>query len=324
MAKRSCIIVCLDGVTLNATLFFPEDNTKYSSNCVLISPAMGVPSNFYFDFATHLTTFGFSCLCFDYRGCFSSKNGVNNSMLSLRDWGAKDIPALLDYLEKVVKTEILGVNDLKIIYLSHSIGGQLLSFCPLNYLEKLSAVVSIASQSGYYGLWPLVLPRLTMLVYWYLLLPLYCKIYKNNVPMLKVPSKVVTDWYSSGRCENYIFDYFKITTNPSSVLSNIPVTFFSIENDFYAPFTAVNWLFKKYTNIQNVKSLTNFNDLMKYKDDFHVLVSVEGLIAKKIGHFNFFREKISKELIWNDFIIYLQYLLENLERKNPPFTISKL
>jgi predicted alpha/beta hydrolase len=144
-------------------------------------------------------------------------------------------------------------------------------------------------------LWPAGLQRWSMVGYWYLLLPLLTSISSgDSIPYLKIPPRVAEQWYKSGRRVDYIFsDYFQVLLDEAESeqhkekkelfhveldgCQGLPVKFFAIENDPYAPHDAAKELFDRIMQAQKKQ--------MSVKSEFILICGEE---AKKMGHFGFF------------------------------------
>ncbi|EFC44697.1 predicted protein [Naegleria gruberi] len=353
-----------------------DDNLRECA--IVIGSAMGVPSRFYREFARFLClNTKCIVMSFDFRGCFKSRitkdsiDGVKfdegksereifleiqKKFVTIVNWGRFDLPAVMDYLEnssldKLLKCEsnnldvklrgecVNGVKPInEFVYIAHSIGGQVLAYCPNEYLCKFKGTIMIASQSGVAQHWPWIIPRLLLYVYWYIMLPTMTTLYRMETPPINVANQLVTDWYSAGRCNtNYIFEYFGIEEakinpkHPSWALQNKAMIAYVIENDFYAPFQASLWLLRsisdptfisnlklqhlngKSTNITK-KRITFQNDepdIKSFGGNQKRMYYIHGKVAKKIGHFNFFREQEGKDECWPHLLKLCLELLES-------------
>jgi predicted alpha/beta hydrolase len=150
-----------DGMPLAATIFRP-DNTTRRNSFVLITSAVGVKRTFYKKFATYLCDQGFGVLSFDYRGIGDSRpKSLFRFKATMSEWGEKDVAGMIDWIAAEHAHEELMV-------VGHSVGAQLVGLAPNN--ERIAAMISVAGQSGYWGLWSF--PRkYLMAALWYLIVP---------------------------------------------------------------------------------------------------------------------------------------------------------
>ncbi len=148
-----------DGRTLGGAFDLPAA----PRGAVLIAGATGVPHRFYAGTATALDERGFAVLRFDYRGLGSSRIAhPRHEEARMRDWGALDIAGALDWLK-------LRLPGVPLHLLGHSAGGWLAGLAP--NADGLRSIATVASQSGYWRLWPWP-ERAAMAVFWHAVLPL--------------------------------------------------------------------------------------------------------------------------------------------------------
>ncbi|WP_417500711.1 serine aminopeptidase domain-containing protein [Marinobacter sp.] len=108
------------GHKLTARLF-SADCEEVRGLCIL-APATGVAQYLYDGFARWLNTQGFHALTFDYEGMGLSVNGcVKDSKSDILSWGKYDCPAILGFVKQQY-------NDLKLIWIGHSVGGHMIGF----------------------------------------------------------------------------------------------------------------------------------------------------------------------------------------------------
>jgi len=130
-------ITCVDDVKLSATLYHAPKKVKAA---VMICPATGIKQTFYTKFATWLAAQGYSTITFDNRGIGASLvEDINKTPASLIDWGALDMPAVLE----VLKQKLPGHSYHAI---GHSAGGQLLGL--MSNAFDLKSAFNFACSSG--------------------------------------------------------------------------------------------------------------------------------------------------------------------------------
>lgn len=109
---------------------------------VLVWSALGVPRSFYAPFAEHLATRGFLVVTADYRGLGdSAPPSLRGFDADLTTWAERDVPAVLAFARRLAPGR-------KLLWVGHSLGGQLLGLTPS--LEGVAGAVVIASGSGYW------------------------------------------------------------------------------------------------------------------------------------------------------------------------------
>jgi predicted alpha/beta hydrolase len=265
-----------DGMSLAATIFRPDNSTQCNP-FVLITSAVGVKRAFYKKFATYLCDQGFSVLSFDYRGIGDSRpKSLFRFKATMSDWGEKDVAGMIDWIATEHAHE-------KLMVVGHSVGAQLVGIAPNN--EKIAAMLSIAGQSGYWGLWSS--PRkYLMAALWYLVVPSITPAI-TYFPARRLglgedlPGGVILEWARWCRNPNYIVDDAGKPKREHFETFKAPILYYSFADDIYAPQAAVEHLMSFYTSAA--------------KSGRHILPSELGL--RSIGHFGFFREKM-KPLLW--------------------------
>jgi len=130
-------ITCCDDVTLSGRLYLPNNEPCAA---VLIAPATGIKQGFYTRFATFLAEHSIVVLTFDNRGIGDSlKDDKVMRETLLQDWGQKDLPAALKYLQQHKK-------GLPVHLVGHSAGGQLAGLMP--NAAELTTLITYGSSSG--------------------------------------------------------------------------------------------------------------------------------------------------------------------------------
>lgn len=142
---RHVTIPAADGFGLAATYYEPEESAA-NGDAVLIASATGVKRGYYHKFARHLAEHGYRVLSFDYRGIGGSALTPEQAKAArMHQWGTLDIPAAQAWLEGEAKPA-------RLLYVGHSVGGQILSLVPDN--ARFARVLLVCSQLGDFSLWP--------------------------------------------------------------------------------------------------------------------------------------------------------------------------
>lgn len=275
------VIPALDGYPLAATIFEPEQSRDKT---LVIASAMGVLQGYYAPFAQFLADRGTRVITFDYRGVgLSAPDSLRGFKAMLHDWGEQDIEGMFQY---VLNT----YPDDQLQFMSHSVGGQVFGLAPSNkHVEK---AVMVASQSGYWNMWPMggkprmwlvshvFIPALTSTVG-------YLPAKKLNL-FEDVPKGVAAQWAKWIRNREYMFTETRETLQHFNQVK-ADMRLYSFSDDTYAPPATVDWLATKYKNARVERR--NFDP--GYKD------------LKSIGHFNFFRRKYGP-YFWEEVAEFLE------------------
>lgn len=145
-----------DGATLVARLFLPD---SAPSEAILISPATGVPQDYYTAFATYaVERLGIAVMTYDYRDMGrSAGEPVRHSKARMSDWGITDQEAARRKIRQMLP-------DVPLRLIGHSLGGMTL---PMQRdFEGVSRITCVASGSVHHNdhPWPY---RLSALALWF-------------------------------------------------------------------------------------------------------------------------------------------------------------
>lgn len=197
---RTVKIKTSDDLELNASLF--EANSLLNK-VVLISPATGVKKHIYQNFAEYLNQQGFDVLTGDWRGIANNLIGrIKDNQSIMEDWAKKDLSAMISWIS-------INFPQHKIFAVGHSFGGQ--GFGMAENINKIESLVTIATQSGYWGHWP-AKQRYQFAALWYGIMPLLSHT-MGFFPAKKLglgenlPKGVALQWASWGRNTDYMGDY---------------------------------------------------------------------------------------------------------------------
>ena len=261
---------------LSATLFEGSKNKKV----LIIASATGVRQEYYQKFAQFIASNGILVITFDYCGIGRSlKRPIKALNNTAADWGRND-------LEQIIKYVLKNYPNSKKVILGHSIGGQLIGLAENSV--KLDKLVLVAAQSGYWKHWNGI-GRIKMWFNWYILFPILIKTFgylnsKKISRMENLPKHVAYQWSNWGKNENYILSDTTIEqTYYDKICSN--VTAFSIDDDDFAPLSAVEWMTEQYKSAKR-------KSIILRPSDFKV---------NKIGHFGVFRARF-KDSIWKQIL----------------------
>ncbi len=94
-----------DGTMLAATLFSPAGESR---GVVVINSAMATSRRFYRHFAAALAAAGYTTITWDYSGIGdSAPDKLRGYPGSMRDWGLRDIPAVVEWAQRTFSPQSL-------------------------------------------------------------------------------------------------------------------------------------------------------------------------------------------------------------------------
>ncbi|MEM8928677.1 MAG: alpha/beta hydrolase [Bacteroidota bacterium] len=254
----------------------PLGYTKYLPaskpiKAMLISSATAVYQHYYKKFAHYFAEQGFVTYTFDYSGFGTSGNTIDylkTHQGGVISWGAVDQKAMVQLIQE-------NHPELKLVLVSHSIGGQIVGFNPMNTVfEK---VIMAASQSGYwkiYSGWN----RLRLWLFWYFFIPVFTPIFGYYPGKLigivdNLPKSMVVEWRKWGVKKAYFMHFHNKGRYHFDKLK-APMRMYSFTNDDFASKKGVDWLAKQYKNAEVQR--------------IHFDKNSDG---KRPGHFGFFKEE---------------------------------
>lgn len=268
MRESSLVFLAEDGFQLSGTLFEPETPPL---GAVLVNGATGVQHAYYKAFCIHLASLGLVVLSYDYRGIGGSALGFKDpDKLTMRAWGELDTAAAIELLAE-------RFPDCALLMVGHSVGGQLLGLAPNNH--RIQAAYMIASQSGYWRLWPLRLQPM-MAAMWWLAVPVALHVFgylPRQLAGYPLPRGIAAEWRRWCTHRDFIVDERGVPIREGFQRYRGALRMIHIEDDdSYAPRAAVAALASFYTGTApDVATL--------YPRDI-------GL--SKLGHFGFFRRTV--------------------------------
>lgn len=272
-------VLAADGTPL-AARFHPPAGT--ARGAVLIVPAMGVGQDYYGDFAHWLAQAGYAVATFDYRGMGRSRRGsLRELKADILDWAALDCSAVLDALAE-------RHPDLPLNWIGHSLGGQILPFCPQH--TRLARAVTVGTGSGYWreNTWTL---RSYVWWLWYVAVPLALPLcgYFPGRRLRKVgdlPRGVMAQWRRWCLHRDYAVGVEGETARRQFASVTVPIVSLSFTDD-------------EYMSARNTESLHAF-----YTGARCTLrrIAPGDVGARRIGHFGFFRRRFA-ETLWRTYLL---------------------
>ena len=263
------------GNKIVATIFRPETPNGFA---IIMSCATGAKQGYYTKFANYYAERGFLMITYDYSGIGkSAPKSLKGFETNMSQWGESDLTAVIDYASENLEYK-------KLLLIGLSVGGQIPAMSPS--ISKVSGLINIASQSGYWKMWHF--PIRYLLLFNWIVLSILVKIFgyfpgKRIGIMEDLPKGVALDWSNWGRSKEYLFDFI-LNAKEKYEAIKVPLISYSFSDDRTAPKQTVEWLNAKYSNCQ-----------LTYK---HIHPSDVGM--KKIGHFGFFKSKC--KWLWDDLL----------------------
>lgn len=268
MISKPLQISTQDSATLAATLFTPGEESC-NRTTIIINSGVAMRRRFYERFATYLCENGFTVVTYDYRGIGDSLNEpIKQCKATMADWACRDFAAVIETMAARYPQ-----NTIKLV--GHSFGGQILGVVPNQ--EKISAMLSIASQSGYWKLWPAPL-RYGLAALWHGVMPGLSQLLSYfPAKRLKLgenlPAGAARQWASWCRTPNYLRSEMKAQGKDGFGEFRKEIRSLSFDDDREAPKKAVDALHAMYINAQVQRE--------------HIVTGDTD--HKKIGHFGFFK-----------------------------------
>jgi predicted alpha/beta hydrolase len=276
---KGITVITQDDFALAATCFEPA---AANGKVVLIGGATAVYQKFYAPLAAYLAGEDYLVYTFDYRGIGDSRPASLKAFdAKMQDWGALDLDAMIAYIAARHRAA-------KLIYIGHSVGGQLVALTPKSRL--FHKVVLIASQLSYWKLWP-AWSQLPTFLLMQAVLPGTSRLF-GYYPGRKLklfhdlPKGVALEWALWCRSRNGLLDHH---TDEIITSLQMPLLAYSFSDDLVAPKKAVDALLIKYERSQ--------------LDRRHYTPSELGMT--RIGHFGFFRDE-HQGIFWTQMLAWLK------------------
>ena len=252
---------------------------------MLISSATAVHQDYYKRFALYFAEQGFATYTFDYSGFGASGNTMDylrSHNGGIIGWGAVDQKAMVQKIQE-------NHPKLNVVLVTHSIGGQIVGFNPLN--TTFEKVIMAASQSGYwkiYSGWD----QMRLWLFWYFFIPVFTPLFgyypgKSIGIVDNLPRSVVTEWRRWGIKKAYFMDFYTKAEYHFDTLT-APMRMYSFTNDPFASKKGVDWLAQQYKNAKVER--IHFD---------------RGSDGKRPGHFGFFKEEFANDF-WKPTLDWLK------------------
>lgn len=276
----------IDGFELAGTRFMPSGAPKA---IIVLPSAMGVKQDFYAPFAHFLAEQGFTVLTFDYRGMGQSipekhRRSLRGFHADLFVWAERDYNA-------AVRTARTWHDEVPLLVIGHSLGGQLPGLLPDNHL--IDGIVTVASGSGY---WRDNAPQLKRFVWfmWYFAVPLYTRLFgyfpgKKVKKVGDLPKGVIFQWSKWCRSPHYVIDHSGSPIRSGYEKIRVPMLSLSFTDD----------------ELMSRRSIDSLHDFYRNAPVERRYIRPADVKAKRIGHFGFFRPQFQSTL-WDQVLTWLE------------------
>src|SRR5262245_43139340 len=230
-----------DGFALAGERFDPAATPRAA---VVVASALGVSRRFYPGFASFLAEDGMGGLTFDYRGIGGSRPAgpLGRFRAARHEWGEEDLPGAIAFAEQTWP-------GVPVALVGHSVGGQLVGLA--QGAERLAAMLFVASQSGYWRLWPWP-ARWRMVVTWHVAIPSVTRAL-GYLPLSRlgggadVPAGVALEWARWGSHPRYVLSWADTRPDARYATLACPLRSLAVSDDrFYAPRGPVEALVNMY------------------------------------------------------------------------------
>lgn len=268
---------------LHCGRFEPQRN-PYAT--IIIAAALGVKQRFYQPLAKWLSQQGYRVITFDYYGIGQSLDKpIQKVDTTIVQWAEYDINEVIAYAQRVK-------GDEPLIYLAHSLGGQLLALA--ENASLIDKVVTIASGTGYWRNASTRVRRTSWLL-WYLAVPISTPIAgyfpgKKLKMVGDMPANAMRQWSRWCRSKDYLFDHLSDDQAQRYKHFSAPIQAFHLVDDELLKRENIENLLAHYPTAPS--SITDLTPSMTP--------------VKGIGHFNFFRSEYQTSLWQNHLLPALQ------------------
>jgi predicted alpha/beta hydrolase len=250
---------------------------------LVIAGAMGVRQDFYEPLARFLAANGVHVLTFDYGGMgYSRRGSLRGFKGDVSRWAERDLNGMLFEAQSMAPR-------LPLLYLGHSLGGQLLGVLP--DAGRVQAALTVTAGSGYYRMNDRMPMRVRIL--WFAAIPALTSLFgyfpgKSLRIVGDLPSGVAWQWrrwclhpeYLLAEGERYRAAFKRVA---------MPIRGYSFEDDPMIQRPAIDHLHSFYSGAQVERR--------------HLAPADVG--ARSVGHFGFFSER-SRDTLWRESLDWLR------------------
>jgi len=268
-------IPAADGFELAATVFEPKDNPQYVT---VVSAAMATPRRLYEVYARYLSRAGHFVVTYDYRGTGDSRpQSLKGFRAQMRDWAEKDMTGVVAWARAQY-------NSPPLFLIGHSFGGQAAGL--LEDTADVCAMVTVSSQSGYWGLHPGVEKyRVWFFAHigFWLLSSIYGYLpWSRFVRGEDIPKQAALEWARWSRSPDYLCGDQTLESLRNFPQFAAPILAFSFSDDIWGSKRSVDAMMSYYTSAPLERRHVKPDDIG----------------VDKIGHIGFFMPTAS--YLWRD------------------------
>ena len=284
MVNESMMLATQAGHDIAVNLFRAENPKAV----VIIAGAMGVPQYHYAKFSLWLCEQGYSVLTFDYHGMGASMGeGVRHCHSDILDWARYDCPAVIDLAGSLSA-------DSKLLWIGHSVGGQIVGMIPESYHAKLERVITIASGSGYWleNAWP---TKRIVWALWFFIVPISIRLCGyfpgNRLNMVgDLPKSVMQQWRRWCLNPEYAVGAEGAQLRARYAAVTTPIISLSFSDD----------------EMMSRKSIDSLHGFYQSSPKKMIRIKPHDIGVEKIGHLGWFRQKFKATLWQNQVLEALQ------------------
>ncbi|HEU0204212.1 MAG TPA: alpha/beta fold hydrolase [Burkholderiaceae bacterium] len=271
-------VTTADGFALAVTTF---GDAKQACAAVLIAPAMGVEQHYYAPFAEALAAAGFYVVTFDYRGMGHSRpaqfrRSLRGLEADVSTWATRDAAAIVEFAAACV-------GERPLLWIGHSLGGQILGLVPNH--DRVLAMLTVAAGSGY---WPQNSKPLRYFVpaLWFAIAPVavaLCGYFPGRLLRMvgDLPAGVMRQWRRWCLSREYAVGAEGDEVRAAYAGVSVPILSLSFTDDALMSRASIEALHALYTGARREMQRIAPRDF--------------GLT--QIGHFGFFRKRFA-DLLW--------------------------
>jgi predicted alpha/beta hydrolase len=268
-----------DGGRITARFF--GDATSARGGVVIV-PAMGVAQAYYAALAVWLAAQGWLVLTFDYRGFGLSHTGsLRGFEIDIVDWARFDCAAAVEELAMRVPRK-------PILWIGHSLGGQIIPFVPNR--DRIAKFIMIATGSGYWRENPTAL-RSRVWLLWFVLVPLLVPLFgyfpgKWLGIVGNLPAGVIGQWRRWCLHPEYALGAEGEAARSAYGTVTTPIVSLSFTDDEIMSASSTRSLYDFYANAPRRS----------------IRISPADVGLERIGHFGFFRSELADPL-WREWLL---------------------
>jgi predicted alpha/beta hydrolase len=269
MARKSgsdATIPATDGFELAATIFEPKGDP---GSVTIISAAMATPRRLYDVYARYLSRAGHFVVTYDYRGTGDSRpESLKGFQARMREWAEQDMSGVIAWARAQC-------SPCPLFLVGHSFGGQAAGL--LENTADVRAMVTVSSQSGYWGLHPgIEKVRVWFFAHvgFFLLSSLYGYLpWSRLVRGEDLPKQAALEWARWSRSPDYLGGDRTLESRRNFPRFTAPILAYSFSDDVWGSARSVDAMMSYYTGASLERRHVTPDDL--------------GL--DKIGHIGFFK-----------------------------------